>query len=153
MLRMSAPLSRGEGASGSGPGPAAQPARIKRTNAAASQLVRLIASHRLDQARVIVLDVADARAHRAASCSFTGSPHRLIRSPHRRGRRYGEAERLGGLEINDKLEFGRLLDRKVAGLVASQDLVDIGRSDMAPVIGNIGSIGEKPTLVYILPLG
>src|SRR5215472_14571863 len=44
MLRMSAPLSCGVGAAGAGPCPAAQPARIKRTNAAVSQLERLIVS-------------------------------------------------------------------------------------------------------------
>ena len=31
-------------------------------------------------------------------------------------RRHVEAERLGGLEIDDKIEFGRLLDRQVGGL-------------------------------------
>jgi len=28
----------------------------------------------------------------------------------------GEAERLGGFEIDDEIEFGRLLDRQLAGL-------------------------------------
>jgi len=30
--------------------------------------------------------------------------------------RHGEAERLGGLEIDDQLEFGRLLDRQIRSL-------------------------------------
>ena len=32
--------------------------------------------------------------------------------------RDGEAERLGGLQVDHQLEFGRLLDRQVAGLCA-----------------------------------
>ena len=39
--------------------------------------------------------------------------------------RHGEAERLGGLEINDQIELGWLLDREVSRLGAAQDLVDI----------------------------
>src|SRR5215216_581810 len=38
-------------------------------------------------------------------------------------RRYGEAERLRGLEIDDQLEFGGLLNGQVGGLGALQDLV------------------------------
>ena len=30
--------------------------------------------------------------------------------------RHGEAERLGSLEIDDEIEFGRLLDRDIARL-------------------------------------
>src|SRR5215831_1676315 len=40
------------------------------------------------------------------------------------GRRDFEANRLRGLEIQDKLEFRGLLDRKVTGLGALQNLVD-----------------------------
>src|SRR5262249_60291016 len=40
-------------------------------------------------------------------------------------RRHGEAERFGALEIDQQLEFGRLLDRKVAGLRALENLVDV----------------------------
>ena len=36
-----------------------------------------------------------------------------------------QAERLGGLEIDDQLELGRLLDRQVGRLRPSQNLVDI----------------------------
>jgi hypothetical protein len=38
--------------------------------------------------------------------------------------RHVEAERLGGLEVDDKLEFGRLLDRDVAWLRPAQNFVD-----------------------------
>jgi hypothetical protein len=36
--------------------------------------------------------------------------------------RHGEAERLGGLEIDDQLECSRLLDRQIGRLSAFQDL-------------------------------
>src|SRR5262249_44730155 len=38
-----------------------------------------------------------------------------------------EADRLGRLEIEDKLEFCRLLDRNIAGLAALENLVDENR--------------------------
>ena len=37
-------------------------------------------------------------------------------------RRYGEAERPGGLEIDHELEFGRLLDRQIGRLVTPENL-------------------------------
>ena len=36
--------------------------------------------------------------------------------------RHGEAERLGGLEVDDQLELGRLLDRQIGRLGALEDL-------------------------------
>src|ERR1700675_2359422 len=49
----------------------------------------------------------------------------LIRAlQERRGDR--EAERLGGLEIDDQLELLRLFDWKVGGLGALEDLVNVG---------------------------
>ena len=38
-------------------------------------------------------------------------------------RRDGEAKGLGGLEIDDEIELGRLLDRDIAGLRAVQNFV------------------------------
>src|SRR5262249_12953923 len=35
-----------------------------------------------------------------------------------------EAERLGGRQIDDEIELGRLLDRDIAGLRPAQNLVD-----------------------------
>ena len=40
-------------------------------------------------------------------------------------RRNSQGERLGGLEIDDQLELGWLLDREIAGLRTTQNLVDV----------------------------
>jgi len=40
-------------------------------------------------------------------------------------RRYSEAERFSGLEAYRQLEFGRALNRKVSGLLAFKDAVDV----------------------------
>src|SRR6516164_8084570 len=65
---------------------------------------------------------AAAPAARCINCrrgSFIAGP--LIRSPRRRF----EAERLGGPEIDDQLEFSWLLDRNVRWFRPAQNLVDI----------------------------
>ena len=41
------------------------------------------------------------------------------------GRRHGEAERLGGLEVDHQLELDRGLDRQVGRLLALEDAIDI----------------------------
>ena len=60
----------------------------------------------------------------------------LIRSPRRRGASSVggtvDAERLGGLEVDDKLVLGRRLHRQVGGLLALEDAVDI--AGRAPVL-------------------
>ena len=38
---------------------------------------------------------------------------------------HGEAERLGGLQVNRKLEFGRRLHRKVGRFLALKDAIDV----------------------------
>ena len=68
-----------------------------------------------------------------------------------------EAERLDGLQVDDEIEFGRLLDREVTRLRPAQNLVDIvsgapeqvrevcsigyqtSRFDQLSVSGNVGS--------------
>src|SRR5215472_5925586 len=50
-----------------------------------------------------------------------------IRSLQQRGR-HREAERLGGLEVDDEFELAGLLDRKVGGLRALEDFVHEGGS-------------------------
>jgi hypothetical protein len=59
---------------------------------------------------------------RTYSCSF----NHLVGAQKERLRNF-EVERLNGREIDDKLEFGRRLYRKIGRLVAAQDTVDVGR--------------------------
>ncbi len=53
-----------------------------------------------------------------------------------------EPKRFGGLEIDDQLEFGRLLDRQITASGAFQDAIDIARS-AAPNVENAGAIRDK----------
>src|SRR5262249_36505302 len=58
--------------------------------------------------------------------------------------RYGEAERVGRLEIDDQLELNRGLHGKIARLFAFQDAIRI--SCRAPkIIGPVLSVGQQPT--------
>jgi hypothetical protein len=53
-----------------------------------------------------------------------------------------EAERLGRLEIDDKLELGWRLHWKLARLLALEDAIDIGRR--APkIIGPVNAVGQQ----------
>jgi len=49
----------------------------------------------------------------------------LVRS-HENRLRDREAERLGGLEVDDQLELSRLLDGEISRLGTLEDLVDVG---------------------------
>src|SRR6516162_1057496 len=51
---------------------------------------------------------------------------------------YGKAERLGGLEVHDHLEFCRKLHRKIARLLAAQNAIDIG-GGTTKVVYHVGS--------------
>ena len=42
--------------------------------------------------------------------------------------RHSEAQRLGGLEVDHQLEFGRILHWKVGGLFALEDSIDVASS-------------------------
>src|SRR5262245_16986933 len=65
-------------------------------------------------------------------------------------RRYVESERLGGDQIDDQIELGRLFNRKVGGFCSAQNLVDIVAS--APVqIQEIGSVGHHASGFDVLP--
>jgi hypothetical protein len=55
-----------------------------------------------------------------------------------------EAKRLGGLEINDQLDFGGLHDRKVGGLLTLENPADID-AYLAIPIGKIGAIAHQAT--------
>ena len=54
---------------------------------------------------------------------------------------YDKTERLGGLEVQDHLEFGRKLHRKIAGFLAAQNAIDIS-GGATPVVYKVGSVGE-----------
>ena len=56
--------------------------------------------------------------------------------------RHFEAERLGGLEINDELELGWRLDWEFARLRAIQDAIGVDRS-AAIVVDPVVAIGDK----------
>src|SRR5437870_1260698 len=56
--------------------------------------------------------------------------------------RHREAERLCGLEIDDQLESGRLLDRQIGGLGALEDLSSVS-ADQAIGSSEAGSIAEQ----------
>ena len=60
--------------------------------------------------------------------------------------RNDEAERLGGLEIDDQLELGRFLDWKIASLFAPKDSIDI-RCRPTKNIDFIGPVRREPTII------
>jgi hypothetical protein len=55
----------------------------------------------------------------------------------------GEAERLGGLEVDDQLERHRLLHRQIGRLGAFEDLPDIA-ADLAINSGEARSVADQP---------
>ena len=79
----------------------------------------------------------------SAGCTAANAP---IRSPRRRGRaadrRHGEAERLGGLEVDHQFVLGRRLHRQVGRLLALEDAVDVaGRPPV--LVDQIRPIGDQ----------
>src|SRR5216683_5328696 len=62
----------------------------------------------------------------------------------------GQAEGLGGLEVDHQLELRRLLDGKVAGLCALEDLVDVG-GGVAIHLETAHSIGHEAPGVHEVP--
>ena len=68
--------------------------------------------------------------------------HRVGAGEYRR--RNGEAEYLGGLEIDHQLVLGRCLHRQVGRFLALENTIDVGGS-AARVVGKIGSIGDQAT--------
>src|SRR5215469_13483488 len=61
-----------------------------------------------------------------------------------------EAERLGGRQIDDEIELGRLLDRDVPGLRPVQNLVNVVTG--APEqVDKVWSIGHKTSRFDVLP--
>jgi hypothetical protein len=62
----------------------------------------------------------------------------------------GQAQRLGGLEVDDELKGRGLLDRQVGGLGPLQDLVHV-RGDALPLLGRTWPIGPSNTVAAIPP--
>jgi hypothetical protein len=58
-------------------------------------------------------------------------------------RRHVEAERLGGLEIDDELEVGRRLNGQVGGFVALEDTIGIRRRT-PKLTERVNSVGQQP---------
>src|SRR5215467_7476794 len=62
---------------------------------------------------------------------------------------YRKPERVGGPEIDDQIEFNRLLDRNLSGLCSAQYLIDeIGGTP--PHAQPVRSIGHQPTRFDVL---
>ena len=80
---------------------------------------------------VMSFAVCCARApsgHAAAAPSSVMNSRRLIRSTRRRLQkfvRYAQPERLGGFEVDDQLEFCRLLDGQIGGHRAFEDFGNV----------------------------
>src|SRR5258707_13454206 len=66
----------------------------------------------------------------------------LVGAPQKHGR-HVEADRLGGLQVDDKLELGRKLNRQIVRLRAAQDAVDIVRGATPKQVVYVGSIRHQ----------
>src|SRR5262245_33429695 len=71
-------------------------------------------------------EFAAGKFHFEPPSRFTSLDH-LVRS-HEHSRWHGQAERPGGLKVDDRFVLSRCLHWKVGGLNTAQDAVDIGRS-------------------------
>jgi hypothetical protein len=88
--------------------------------------------------------MAEETPPRAGTTGACSSFNHLVGAQQERLRN-GQAECLGGREIDDEIEFGGLLDRKIARLGATQNLVDIlGRTpERVPArLGPLGAAGR-----------
>jgi hypothetical protein len=59
--------------------------------------------------------------------------------------RHGEANRLGGLQIEDRRVFGRRLYRQIGCLLALENAIDIASREPA-LLGDVGSVGRETTV-------
>src|SRR5215472_7757048 len=65
----------------------------------------------------------------------------LVRGDQQVGR-YGQAERLRGLQVDDQFELGRCLNRKIGRLLALEDAVDVP-CRLAKPLGEVKSISHQ----------
>src|SRR6516165_11489260 len=70
-------------------------------------------------------------------------------SGHLHDQRYGEAERLRRFEIDDEFELRGLLHRKIGGLLALEDAIDI-EGPLAELVVYVHSIREEATRIDVL---
>jgi hypothetical protein len=70
-----------------------------------------------------------------------------VRGLREEKRRDFKAKCLGGFEIDDKVERGRLLYRQISWLCTFQDFVDEGGS-VPEEDENVRAVGYQPTLVW-----
>jgi hypothetical protein len=61
-----------------------------------------------------------------------------------------EAERLGGRKIDDKIEFGRLLDRDISRLRTTENLVNVV-ARTPPHVRKVWSVGHQDARFDMLP--
>src|SRR6516164_4921482 len=86
--------------------------------------------------------LAQGKFHVEPPSRFTSLDH-LVGAREQR-RRHGETESLGGGQVEDKVELGRLLDRKVARLRPAQNFVDILGS-AAKQVREVWTIRHQPS--------
>src|SRR5215475_11961129 len=70
--------------------------------------------------------------------------------PRQQRGRDGEAEGLGGLEVDDQLQPCGLLDREIGRVGALEDPIDIG-GDPPEQGGRVAAIRHQATLFHVLP--
>src|SRR5260370_982275 len=73
----------------------------------------------------------------------------LIR-PLQERRRDRQSESLGGLEVDDQLELGGLLDRQVGRLGALENLIDVNRRALPGAI-DVRSVAHEPASIDKVP--